>query len=107
LVAAPHESTFSRAFAEFAASELPSRLHEALIRDAHEDRLVGPIARDATADATAIEGRAKPPKNRAKAGCPEAEKPKRKTGRPRKGEGRPPQEPRRIEKQAAGMGLGR
>src|ERR1039458_8442175 len=42
----PHESTFSRAFAEFAVSELPSRLHEALIRNTHKDRLVGHISRD-------------------------------------------------------------
>ena len=27
----PHESTFSRAFAEFAKTELPQRIHEALI----------------------------------------------------------------------------
>ena len=37
----PSESTFSRAFAEFAASALPSRLHEALIQGTHSDRLVG------------------------------------------------------------------
>jgi hypothetical protein len=29
----PHESTFSRAFAEFAAMELPQFVHEALIRE--------------------------------------------------------------------------
>ena len=45
----PSESTFSRAFAEFAASALPSRLHEALIQDTHSDRLVGHISRDSTA----------------------------------------------------------
>jgi len=28
----PHESTFSRAFAEFAQSQLPARVHEALIK---------------------------------------------------------------------------
>jgi hypothetical protein len=50
------EATFSRAFAEFARSELPSRLHEALIKRTHEDRLVGHISRDATA----IEAREKP-----------------------------------------------
>ena len=43
------EATFSRAFAEFARSELPSRVHEALIKRTHEDRLVGHISRDATA----------------------------------------------------------
>ena len=45
----PSESTFSRAFAEFAASALPSRLHDALIQDTHSDRLVGHISRDSTA----------------------------------------------------------
>ena len=45
----PHESTFSRAFAEFAVSELPQRLHQALIECTQKDRLIGHIARDATA----------------------------------------------------------
>lgn len=45
----PHESTFSRAFQEFAETELPQRLHEALIRNTQQDRLVGHIARDSTA----------------------------------------------------------
>lgn len=45
----PHESTFSRAFAEFARSELPQRLHEALIRQTQKDQLIGHIARDSTA----------------------------------------------------------
>jgi hypothetical protein len=52
----PSEATFSRAFAEFAESELPSRLHEALIEQTHADRLVGHISRDATA----IESHEKP-----------------------------------------------
>jgi hypothetical protein len=52
----PSEATFSRAFAEFATSALPSRLHEALIQDTHADRLVGHISRDSTA----IEAREKP-----------------------------------------------
>ena len=45
----PHESTFSRAFAEFAHSELPQRLHVALIEATQRDRLVGHISRDSTA----------------------------------------------------------
>jgi Transposase DDE domain/Transposase domain (DUF772) len=45
----PHESTFSRAFTEFAEMELPQFVHEALIRDTQKDRLVGHIARDSTA----------------------------------------------------------
>ena len=52
--AIPHESTFSRAFAEFSQSELPQQLHPALIqntyqKDTPQDQLVGHIARDSTA----------------------------------------------------------
>jgi hypothetical protein len=95
----PHEATFSRAFAEFAHSELPQKAHEALIALTHKDRLVGHIARDATA----IHGREKSCKRKA----PPATKPKivRKRGRPRKGEEPPPPPPRRISSQAAGMSL--
>lgn len=73
----PHESTFSRAFSEFAESELPQRLHEALILHTQKDRLVGHIARDSTAIEARerFEGQAKHPAI-----------PKRKPGRPRKGE---------------------
>jgi hypothetical protein len=53
----PHESTFSRAFAEFARMELPQFVHEALIRETQQDRLIGHIARDSTA----IEGRERYP----------------------------------------------
>src|SRR5580704_6636902 len=54
--AVPSEATFSRAFAEFAASALPTRLHETLIATSHNHQLVGHISRDATA----IEAREKP-----------------------------------------------
>lgn len=53
----PHESTFSRAFAEFAHSQLPQRLHAALIECTQQARLIGHIARDSTA----IEAREKFP----------------------------------------------
>jgi Transposase DDE domain len=86
----PGEAMFSRAFAEFATSSLPSRLHEALIQDTHADRLVGHISRDSTA----IEAREKP----AKSDKP-APEPKQKRGRPRKGEIRPAPPPSRIERQ--------
>ena len=86
----PSESTFSRAFAEFAESELPSRVHEALIKRTQKERLVGHISRDATA----IEAREKPVKVEA----PEASK--RRRGRPRKGEVVEKKEPRRLERQA-------
>jgi len=57
----PHESTFSRAFDEFARMELPQFVHEALVRDTQQDRLIGHIARDATA----IEARERVPETRA------------------------------------------
>ncbi len=68
---------------------MPSRLHEALIENTMAEQLVGHVSRDATA----IEGREKPtPKPKQPA------KPKRKRGRPRKGEERP-KEPSRLERQ--------
>ena len=45
----PTEATFSRAFAEFAASELPAKIHEELVRHSQKDRVIGYIARDSTA----------------------------------------------------------
>lgn len=45
----PHESSFSRAFAEFAQSELAQNAHEALIRATQEGRIIGHVARDSTA----------------------------------------------------------
>lgn len=47
--ALPHESKFSRAFAEFAATELPQQLHAAVIAATQSQRLIGHIARDSTA----------------------------------------------------------
>ena len=92
----PSEATFSRAFAEFAKSRLPNRVHEALIEHTHKAQLVGHISRDSTA----IEAREKPMKIEGQVGAgtnaaaqDAPAKPKR--GRPRKGEERP-KEPRRI-----------
>jgi hypothetical protein len=86
-----HESQFSRAFAEFAASQLPQRMHAALIAATQKERLIGHISRDSTA----IEVREKP--------APVEIKPvaagKRRPGRPKKGEIVPPPEPRRIDRQ--------
>lgn len=45
----PDETVFSRAFAEFAATELPQRVHAALIQRSYEDQVVGHISRDSTA----------------------------------------------------------
>jgi len=43
--AVPSEATFSRAFAQFAAAELPLRVHEALIVATHKDRPQGSATR--------------------------------------------------------------
>ena len=52
----PSAATFSRAFADFAQSELAERAHEALIIEHLGDRIVGALSRDATA----IEARERP-----------------------------------------------
>ena len=87
--AVPSESVFSRAFADFADTQLTPRVHEALISKTHEDRLVGHLSRDSTA----IEAREKPAK---KEKVPKP--PKRKRGRPKKGEERP-KELKRLQRQ--------
>lgn len=93
----PHESQFSRAFAEFAETQLPQRLHEALIAETQKDRLIGHISRDSTE----IEARERPVRPPV---APEPAKPAGKRGRPKKGEPQPAPEPTRLERQA-GMKL--
>jgi len=85
----PSESTFSRAFAEFAASDLGTRAHDSLVKDYLSDEIIGHISRDSTA----IVGREKPAKK-----VKEPKKP-RKRGRPAKGEKREPVVPKRLERQ--------
>ena len=87
--AVPSEATFSRAFAEFAASRLPGCLHQAVIVKTQGSRLVGHVARDSTA----IEARERSPKKK-------KTEARRKRGRPKKGAERPPRERRRLERQA-------
>jgi hypothetical protein len=60
----PHESTFSRAFAEFAQMELPQFVHEALIRESQRDRLIGHIARDSQPSKRANVSRKPPSRGR-------------------------------------------
>ena len=95
----PSESTFSRAFEEFAQSELPVRMHEALVRRSLGDRVIGCVARDATE----IEAREKPTKHDDPPPPPPAVDPPRKRGRPRKGEERPTPtpSPTRLERQVS------
>src|SRR5664280_1757201 len=74
----PHESTFSRAFDEFARMELPQFVHETLIRETQKDRLIGHIARDSTA----IEARERYPETPAQvAAAKPAAKPRGRAGR--------------------------
>jgi len=95
----PSESTFSRAFEEFAQSELPVRMHEALVRRSLGNRVIGCVARDATE----IEAREKPTKHDDPPPPPKTVDAPRKRGRPRKGEERPTPtpSPTRLERQVS------
>jgi hypothetical protein len=90
----PDEWTFSRSFAEFSASQLPERVHEAFIKKSYENEIVGHNSRDSTA----IEAREKPLKKEV------VQKVAAKLGRPKQGEERI-KPLTRIERQASGMGL--
>jgi hypothetical protein len=86
----PSESTFSRAFAEFAEMGLGEQVHQALVSQWVKPELVGHISRDATA----IKGREKP--------VAKSQPPKpapRKQGRPPRGEVREPKPETRLERQ--------
>ena len=85
----PSEATFSRAFGEFAQSELTNRMHKALLNRTLSDHLFGHISQDST-EIGAREKSVKKPKQEPKQ--------KKKRGRPRKGE-EPLPEPTRIERQ--------
>ena len=92
----PSESVFSRAFAEFASSELPSKVHEALITELYANEIVGHVI----TDSTVIEARETPVKKPKKIET-EVEKPKNLGGRPKKGQEKP-KEMTRIGKQTSG-----
>lgn len=87
----PSESTFSRAFAEFAISGLARRTHDYLVQEYLSDELIGHISRDSTA----IVGREKPVKKE------KIVKKPRKRGRPSKGEKREAPVQKRLERQIA------
>jgi len=98
----PSLSTFSRAFAEFAAAGLLDQVHTALVAHYGKDTLFWQVSRDSTA----IEARERPackpaepvPAEPALAPAPVE---KRRPGRPRKGEPRPQPEPTRLQRQYA------
>ena len=86
----PSEATFSRAFAEFAQSSLPKKVHLALIDTTHRQLLVGHMSRDSTK----ITAREKPTRK------PKQKKKKKKRGRPRMDEQPKVQsKPTRLERQ--------
>ena len=86
----PSDSTFSRAFNEFATSSLGNRVHDMLVEKYLSLELVGHISRDSTA----IRGREKPAKKAVK----EPKKPG-KRGRPTKGEKREAPAEKRLDRQ--------
>jgi len=90
----PSESTFSRAFAEFSESQLPACVHQVMISEKLSEDIVSHISRDATE----IEAREKPPKETKVETESDEKKPKRKPGRPKKGE-ESIKEPTRLERQ--------
>jgi hypothetical protein len=98
----PSESTFSRAFSDFAISALATRVHEALIQAHHSDRLVGHVSRDSTAiearEKVCAEAKEKAKEKKAEQKAKKA-KGKAKRGRPKRGEERSPKEKTRLEKQ--------
>jgi hypothetical protein len=86
----PSESTFSRAFDEFARSGLGDATHEALVRAYLGEEVFWHVCRDSTEIDAREKPVAKPPKE---------PKPKYKRGRPKKGEERPKPGPTRMERQ--------
>lgn len=88
----PSKSTFSRAFAQFAEGNLTQDIHQAMVKEHCGEKLAGHISRDSTA----IAAREKPAKK--KSDDSEAQ-PKRKPGRPRKGEVVAPKPPKRLDLQ--------
>jgi hypothetical protein len=96
----PGESTLSRAVAEFAAQNLPERVHEHLVRDGLHGHILGHLARDATEIDAREKPKAKP--HSAEPSPPTDDpppQPPRRRGRPRNGETPPPQPLTRIERQ--------
>jgi hypothetical protein len=89
----PSLSTFSRAFDDFATSDLAAQVHEEMIKSVLGDKLVGHISRDATE----IEAREKAVKKEETL----EPKPKVRRGRPRKGEARALKKQTRLEQQGA------
>lgn len=87
----PSEPTFSRAFAAFAARELPQQVHAQMVQAHAGHKLVGHISRDSTAIAVPERTGPKPVPVKA---------PRRPHGRPKQGQSHPPPPPKRLDLQA-------
>lgn len=93
----PSEATFSRAMADFSETELPQRVHGALIKKTYGETET--IVLHNLRDSTAIEAREKPVKKSKAPVENEGSQQEKKRGRPKKGEEKLQKEPTRIEKQ--------
>ena len=89
----PDETVFSRAFAEFAQSEFPQRVHAALVQRTQGERLIGHILRDSTA----IEAREKPQPKVAASTAPPSRRSHHKTKKPKS-----PEQMTRLDRQCSG-----
>jgi len=90
----PSESTFSRAFAEFAECGLGEKVHDELVKKHLKEELIGHISRDSTN----IVGREKPIRKKNEA-TKTTKRTTKKKGRPRKDERRDTKELTRLERQ--------
>lgn len=88
----PSESTFSRRLEEFSRRHLMDQVLHGTVKEYRGGAVVGHISRDSTAIASR-----ETPVNRKK--DVSIKKPKRRRGRPKKGEVREPKEPSRLERQ--------
>jgi transposase len=93
----PSEATFSRAFTEFAETNLPQQVHNVLIKKMYEE--TDTIILHNSRDSTAIEAREKPTVKKKDLVDKSSDKKLGKRGRPKRGEEKPSKEPTRIEKQ--------
>jgi hypothetical protein len=85
----PSEATFSRAFAEFAKTDIAAKIHEAFIKKYHSNHVTWHVSRDSTAIAAREKAVTKP----------KPVKIAKKRGRPAKGTIKEPVEPSRLLKQ--------
>ena len=81
-------------FAQFSQGHLTQNIHETMVKEHCSEKLAGHISRDSTG----IAAREKPVKKKSDESVA---KPKRKSGRPRKGEVVAPKPPKRLDLQPA------